>query len=74
MKTLDHLFDQLGLDSSDAGVEQFVSEHRPLAAEIELADAQWWSAGQAAFLREAIASDAAWAVPVDQLDALLRET
>ena len=45
---------------------------RPLAEAIELADAPFWSASQASFLREQLNKDADWAEVVDQLNLLLR--
>lgn len=70
--TIGTLFEQLGLDGDPAAVERFVGEHGPIPAEIELADASFWSDSQAAFLREAIERDGGWAIPVDELDAQLR--
>ena len=69
--TLQSLFEQLGLASSDAAIEAFVTNNR-LQASIPLEKAAFWSAGQAQFIREAIAEDADWAEIVDQLDAQLR--
>ena len=37
-----------------------------------LADADFWSSGQAQFLQEAIQLDSDWSEVVDTLDALLR--
>jgi len=70
--TLGTLFEQLGLDADDDARARFVGEHRPIPADVLLADASFWSESQAAFLREALASDSPWALPVDELDALLR--
>ena len=70
---LKNLFEQLGLPSDDESISQFIASHRPLAHEIELAQAPWWTAGQAAFLHEAIEEDADWAMVVDELDSRLRE-
>lgn len=70
--TLEVLFAQLGLPNSPSEIEQFVARHRPLAPDIQLADAHFWSEGQAQFLREEIAEDAEWAEAVDQLNVMLR--
>jgi len=67
------LFSQLGLPSDEAAIQQFIATHAPLAAEIALADAAFWTPAQAQFLREALAQDADWAELVDQLNAALRE-
>lgn len=69
---LNALFEQLGMDASPAAIQTFVRAHRPLAADIKLAEAPFWSASQSAFLREKVKEDADWAVVVDTLDAMLR--
>ena len=66
------LFEQLGLDSASSAIETFIDNHRPLASNIELHEANFWNASQASFLRQVIDEDADWAEIVDQLDALLR--
>ena len=70
--TVETLFEQLGLEADEASRARFVEEHGPLPAGTELADAPFWSSGQAAFLREALDRDSPWALPVDELDAQLR--
>jgi hypothetical protein len=69
--TMQALFAQLGLDTSDTAIENFIRDN-PLPQDVPLAEAAFWSTGQAQFLREAIAEDADWAEVVDQLDAQLR--
>jgi hypothetical protein len=66
------LFEQLGLPGSNAAIDAFIAEHRPLADNVVLADAPFWSASQAQFLREEISEDADWAELVDQLNVRLR--
>ena len=70
--TMSTLFAQLGLPNSDEEIQRFIETHRELRSTEELADASFWNAGQAAFLREAIEDDSDWAEVVDQLDASLR--
>lgn len=70
--TLKELFSQLGLPDSYAEIEQFIATHRPLANEVALADAPFWSPPQARFLGEELAEDADWAELVDQLNLRLR--
>ncbi|MCK9213810.1 MAG: DUF2789 domain-containing protein [Rhodoferax sp.] len=65
------LFAQLGLPSDAQGIGQFLAAHTPLAPGIVLADAPFWSAAQATFLREELLEDADWAEVVDQLNAAL---
>jgi len=69
--TMQALFAQLGLSNSDTAIENFIQNNH-LPANIPLANAAFWSAGQAQFIREAIAEDADWAEVVDHLDAQLR--
>lgn len=75
MNTLSHdiptLFAQLGLASQPADIQRFLDEHANLPEDVALADAPWWSAAQADFLRTALAEDGDWAEPVDELNALL---
>ena len=66
------LFAQLGLASDEQAIGQFLAAHRPLADQIALADAPFWTAAQAAFLREELLEDADWAEMVDQLNVALR--
>ena len=66
------LFAQLGLPTDAPGIGRFLATHRPLASSVALADAPFWTAAQAAFLREEILEDADWAEVVDQLNAALR--
>jgi len=66
------LFAQLGLPSDPAGIGGFLAAHAPLAADIALADAPFWTAAQAAMLREELLGDADWAELVDQLSNALR--
>ena len=65
------LFAQLGLPNSDADMAAFITQHRPLSNGMALADAPFWNAAQAQFLREQIAQDADWAEKVDSLNAAL---
>lgn len=64
---LHELFDQLGLPSTADGIEAFIARHRPDSLGCALPDAPVWTPTQAAFLREAIAADADWALPAEWL-------
>ncbi len=66
------LFLQLGLPSEKADIERFIASHRPLPEDVRLAEASFWTPGQAQFLREEIRDDADWAELVDQLNLALR--
>ena len=69
---LSSLFEQLGLNSSDEGIEAFLTAHRPIPGNIRLHEAEFWSSSQSDFLHEAIDDDADWAEIVDILDTMLR--
>lgn len=73
LHTLNNLFAQLGLASSDEDIENFIRTHSHLAGYISLADAPYWTPAQAAFLREEILKDADWAEVVDQLNVRLHK-
>lgn len=67
-----NLFRQLGLDSTPAGIAQFIGKHR-LPAKTHIAAAPFWNESQRALLTELLESDADWAVVVDELSASLTE-
>lgn len=67
---LGDLFQQLGLPDDAASIERFVASHR-LPDEVLLADAPFWTTGQAQFLREELCKDGDWAEWVDALGSLL---
>jgi hypothetical protein len=69
--TLNNLFAQLGLPSSDDDIENFVKTHNHLDTNLTLSEAPFWTPSQAAFLREEILKDADWAEVIDQLNAQL---
>ena len=70
--TLKDLFAQLGLPDTHAEIEGFIATHRPLADDVQLADAPFWTPSQASFLRDELDDDADWAELVDQLNLRLR--
>lgn len=67
-----HLFEQLGLDASEAGIANFIEAHQ-LHKDLTLLDAPYWTEAQLQFLSEKIASDDEWAIVVDQLNESLHE-
>ncbi len=68
------LFAQLGLPCDAAGLAGFLKTHRPLAGQIALPDAPFWTPSQAAFLRESWLQDTDWSQQVDQLNQALRSS
>ena len=69
---LNSLFNQLGLDSTDTAIEDFINSNNPLPNKIELHNADFWSPSQASFLIQVKDQDADWVEIVDQLDTMLR--
>lgn len=69
--TMSDLFAQLGLPSDEASMTTFISTHRTTALNLTLTDVAVWTPSQVKFLREAIAADADWAIPAEQLSQAL---
>ncbi|MDM1245985.1 DUF2789 domain-containing protein [Acinetobacter sp. R933-2] len=67
-----NLFEQLGLDSSEAGIATFIETHQ-LDADTFLTKADFWTESQRQFLAEKLSSDGEWATIVDQLNESLHE-
>ncbi|MEC8896847.1 MAG: DUF2789 domain-containing protein [Pseudomonadota bacterium] len=70
--TLSTLFEQLGLPSGQAEIENFIARHSPLPSEVAIQDAPFWSESQSHFLEDGLEEDSDWAEVIDELDALLR--
>ncbi|MGM0767841.1 MAG: DUF2789 domain-containing protein [Pseudomonadota bacterium] len=70
--TLSTLFEQLGLASDNAAIDDFIARYSPLPSEIALQDAPFWSESQAQFLEEGLEDDSDWAEIIDELDAQMR--
>ncbi|MBU3592903.1 DUF2789 family protein [Polynucleobacter sp. 71A-WALBACH] len=69
-RTLEELFEQLGLSSQQIHMERFVERHQLKPGSI-LSDAIYWAPDQKAFLIEAKADDSEWSEVVDQLANML---
>lgn len=67
-----NLFEQLGLDSSDEAIAQFIATHQ-LPAETKITEASYWTESQHQLLAEKLKSDGSWAIVVDQLNESLHE-
>lgn len=67
------LFSQLGLGSGYADIAQFIQDHH-LPPGICLADANFWTPTQRAFLRESWQQNSDWCELLNQLDQMLRNT
>jgi hypothetical protein len=70
---LEGLFDQLGLDSSESAIDDFIASHSPLPDDRKLIDADFWTPQQAAFLKEQLREDADWARVVDDLNLRMHQ-
>ena len=70
--TMNTLFEQLGLPSSDAQIDQFINTRKLFSAKVNLEDATFWTDAQAAFLKEALQADSDWSEIVDELNTRLR--
>ena len=72
-KDMTTLFEQLGLPSDPASIDDFIASHAPLPNHVKLAEAPFWSHAQRAFLRDEWIEDAEWAPIVDELNVRLHE-
>lgn len=71
--SMNDLFAQLGLDSSDEAIENFIANHQ-LAKEEDLLKADIWDEKQRMFLQEEWRKDAAWVEVIDELNVRLHPT
>jgi hypothetical protein len=67
------LFDQLGLDSTQKAIDDFIASHSPLPDDKKLIDAEFWTPQQAGFLKEQLREDADWARVVDDLNLRMHQ-
>ena len=70
--SMSNLFAQLGEANDAAAIARFIESHSPLADNVQLHEAHFWTASQAGFLCQSIADDADWAEITDVLNAGLR--
>lgn len=68
--SLELLFEQMGLESDQAGIDSFVAAHQ-LPEGVKVSEADFWTDNQAALLKEKIQLDDDWAPIVDELNVLL---
>lgn len=69
--SLSMLFAQLGEPDDARSIARFIETWRPLANNVLLHEANFWTPAQATFLCEAILQDADWADVVDELNVEL---
>lgn len=65
--SINDLFAQLGLDSSDEAINDFV-ENNQLAKDEKLIESDIWNDNQRLFLQEEWRKDAAWVEIIDDLN------
>lgn len=70
--TMNNLFAQLGLPSSDSDIDAFIKNNQ-LDEEVSLKDAPFLDEQQKMFIREEWKLDAVWALVIDELNARLHE-
>ena len=66
---MNNLFAQLGKPSNDSDIARFLATHGPLANEVPLHEAPFWTPTQAEFLRDDVCEHSDWAEVVDELNA-----
>lgn len=69
--SMESLFHQLGLNTKDEAVANFIDKNAPLPNGVKIYEANFWSDSQASCLKQMIDEDADWAEIVDQLSVLL---
>jgi hypothetical protein len=72
MPRMTNLFRQLGLDSNEQAIAEFIQTHQ-LGVDVAIADAPFWNDAQRQFLAEQLKVDGHWSNTVDQLSESLHE-
>lgn len=72
LHTMHNLFIQLGEPNDEMSIRRFIANHRPLAGDVPLHEAPFWTDAQSQFLQEALDSDSDWAIVADELNTALR--
>ena len=71
--SINDLFAQLGLDSSDAAIDAFI-ENNQLSKDEDLTKSKIWDEKQRMFLQEEWKKDAVWVEIIDELNVRLHPT
>lgn len=72
--TMQDLFVQLGLDSSESSIQKFIDKHKGMNDSGHIEEAPFWTESQAEFIRRAIVEDAEWAEVIDLLNVELHHS
>lgn len=67
--TLKLLFDQLGLNSDQASIDQFVETHQ-LPKDVMMHEASYWNDSQREFIASHWRKDDEWSLVIDELGEL----
>lgn len=70
---INDLFAQLGLDSSDEAIDDFIEKNK-LAKDEKLVESNIWNDNQRMFLQEEWTKDAAWVEVIDDLNVRMHPT
>lgn len=70
---INDLFAQLGLESSDEAIDNFIEKNK-LAKDEELVNSSIWNDNQRMFLQEEWKKDAAWVEVIDELNVRMHPT
>lgn len=65
------LFNQLGLEGTSKAIAYFIDNNTPIANDVKLHEADFWTESQSLCLKEMINEDADWADVVDQRNLLM---
>lgn len=68
--TLKLLFDQLGLDSDQSSIDQFIETHQ-LPKDVMMHEADFWNNSQREFIESHWRKDDDWSLVIDELSELL---
>lgn len=71
-KSINMLFEQLGMDGSDEAIDQFVIANQ-LPKDVKLVDAPFWNDNQRKFLKDEYRLDAGWVEFIDDLNTRLHK-
>lgn len=71
--SMNDLFAQLGLDSSDEAINDFIEKNQ-LAKSEKLIESDVWNDNQRMFLQEEWTKDAAWVEIIDDLNVRMHPT
>ncbi|QPG06754.1 DUF2789 domain-containing protein [Salinimonas marina] len=69
--TMEDLFQQLGLDSDEKSINEFIQKHHGMNDSRHIERAPFWNDSQRAFLQQALDEDAEWVMIIDDLNAQL---